>query len=229
MSKVVLSSTDGDIRAALRSRLAQRHASDQGAFVVEELPIARGGSRVDLAVINGRLEGYEIKSSKDTLDRLPRQAELYSASLERMTLVAASKHLAEAMDIIPKWWAVFSAERGARGAVRFRRVRSGKLNPSRCPSACVELLERNELVSLLSAHGLDKGFRTATWWDLAERVTSRLPPKAIFDGVRRQLKIRTVLEAQYSETAFGSTAAGGGIAAALTPFMDAVPAELCAD
>ncbi len=225
MSKVILPSTDGDIRAPLRSRLAQRHASDRDAFVVEELPIARGSSRVDLAVINGRVEGYEIKSSKDTLDRLPRQIDLYSAALERMTLVAAPKHLAEAMKIIPEWWAVFSAERGARGSVRFRRLRIGKPNPSRCPNACVELLERNELVSLLSSHGLDRGFRTATWWDLAERVMTLLPPKAIFDGVRRQLKIRTVLEARYSGTSFGNTAAGGGIVAALARPMDVAPAE----
>lgn len=215
MRKRPLESRDRQIRTALRAKLLRQHGADEDAFVVEELPVARGSARVDMAVINGRLEGFEIKSSLDTLDRLPRQVDLYGAALNRMTLVAAPKHLAEAMEMIPVWWTIVAAEVGPKGGITLRRVRAGRANPALCPRACASLLERDELVSLLSAHGLDRGYRTAAWADLADRVVAHLPVRAITDGVRRQLKIRTLLEARYERTVFGSTAAGGGLTAEL--------------
>lgn len=202
---------DHHIRQALRSKLVRQHAGDRDAFVVEELPIARGGARVDMAVINGKIEGFEIKSSKDTLERLPRQMALFGGAMDRMTLIAAPKHLEEAVKIVPEWWSVFSAAVGTRGSVVLRRVRAGRMNPNRCPRACVNLLERDEIVSLLSSHSLDRGFRTAGWSDLAERAIELLTPKAIAEGVRRQLKNRVILEARFSRTAFGALAAGGGL------------------
>lgn len=218
-------SRDRDIRTALRIRFATRHGADENAVVVEELPVAGGAARLDMAVINGRIEGIEIKSSRDTLDRLPRQAALYGPALDRAVLVLAPEHLDEAVGLIPDWWSVFSAEMGARGAVRLGRVRQGKVNPARCARAFLDLLERDEVVGLLAGHALDRGVRTAARGDLIERAIRLLPEGIIFGEVRRQLKIRAFLEAKYSGSAFGGTASGGGVAASTPAFMDATPAE----
>jgi len=82
--------TDAIIRAAVKRRLALRHADDTDAFVVEELPVGRGDARLDMAVINGRIEGIEFKSSVDTLERLSRQVRVYGEGVDRMGLVVAS-------------------------------------------------------------------------------------------------------------------------------------------
>lgn len=212
-------SNDSILRAAVKAQLARRHLDTQDAFVVEELPVSRGDARVDLAVINGRIEGVELKSSLDTLDRLPRQASVYSKAMDRMTLVAAPSHIAEAIDIVPDWWSVFEAAIGPRGGVRVRRIRQGKLNPNPSARGYIGLLERDELVSLLSGHGLDRGWRSAPWNALADRVEKCVSVTAVAEGVRRMLKIRILIEARISGTAFGASATGGGLSSGLLPAL----------
>lgn len=62
---------DYDIRVSLKETLANEHKGTD-TIIVDELPICWGDARIDLAVINGRINGYEIKSDRDTLDRLVR-------------------------------------------------------------------------------------------------------------------------------------------------------------
>lgn len=220
--------TDATIRAAMKARLTKRHAGDENAFVVEELPVGRGDGRLDMAVINGRIEGVEIKSALDTLDRLPRQVRLYGEGTDIMTLVVAPNHLDEALARVPDWWTVLEATAGARRGISLRRVHQGRRNPMRSAAGFLRLLERDEIVSLLAVHGLDKGFRTATWPVLAERAESLLPFQLIAEGVRRQLKIRVLIKARISRTAFGSLATGGGLSSSLLPdecFTNASPAD----
>ena len=67
--------------------------NDPQTLIVEELGIRQGAARVDVAVVNGSLHGYEIKSARDTLERLPKQSELYSSVFDTITLVTAENHL----------------------------------------------------------------------------------------------------------------------------------------
>src|SRR5690242_7332263 len=69
---------DIDIREALRAEIARRHNGESNTLVVEELGLCQGIARVDLAVVNGSVNGYEIKSAHDTLSRLPAQSDVYS-------------------------------------------------------------------------------------------------------------------------------------------------------
>ena len=57
-----------------------------------EWSIGVGATRVDVAAINGRIIGCEVKSARDNLDRLPSQARLYSAVLD--IAVASGRALA---------------------------------------------------------------------------------------------------------------------------------------
>lgn len=69
----MLPSTDIEIRSALhRKKLRQLHERAD-TLVIDELGLAHAKARVDVAVINGCLHGYEIKSAQDTLDRLAGQ------------------------------------------------------------------------------------------------------------------------------------------------------------
>ncbi len=77
---------DIDVRLAIRRHLESAHDGDQDTRIIEEMGIWAGSVRVDVAVINGEFHGIELKSARDTLDRLPRQATLYDEVFDRVTL-----------------------------------------------------------------------------------------------------------------------------------------------
>ena len=81
---------DEHIREALKTAL---RGQDNAAAIIEEMPLLRGRGRADLAFVNGRLCGFEIKSEADSLIRLGMQTENYEAVFEFNTIVAAQKHL----------------------------------------------------------------------------------------------------------------------------------------
>lgn len=205
MNRSELLSDDAMVRRAIRARLAVAHAGED-AVIVDELKVARGGSRMDVTVINGRIEGYEIKSDKDTLTRLSRQAEMFGRVADRMTLVVGDRLRDEAKLIVPDWWSILSASIGKDGQPSLEVVRRGRLNKSQDKKALVETLERDEVLSLLYAHRLDKGFRSADYATLVARATQSLSHVDIGAGAKRMLKSRARHGAVYQQSAFGRTA-----------------------
>jgi len=61
---------DAGIRRNLHCKKLRRHHVDPDTLVVDELGLKHGKCRADIAVINGHLMGYEIKSDDDSLRRL---------------------------------------------------------------------------------------------------------------------------------------------------------------
>ena len=106
-----------------------------------------------MAVINGCIHGYEIKSAKDTLDRLAAQIEIYRQTLQKLTIVAASKHVAGVIDRAPDWCGLVAVERGPRGGISFHMVRKATANPDIDPFMMAHLLWRNEVIELLRRAG----------------------------------------------------------------------------
>jgi hypothetical protein len=111
--------------------------------------LRHGTCRVDIAVVNGFLHGYEIKSDADTLERLPGQVSVYGAVLDRATLVVGEKHAAKARTYLPSWWGVKVAISGPRGGIAFDSVQAVGNNPTVQPVAVAELLWRPEAVEIL--------------------------------------------------------------------------------
>src|ERR1700761_4783729 len=106
---------DTEIRAALHEKKLSAHRNVPDTLVIDELGLSHAKVRIDVAVINGCIHGYEIKSSLDTLDRLPAQLRLYSQCLEKLTLVCAPKHLDHVTISAPTWCGVVEAKKGKRG------------------------------------------------------------------------------------------------------------------
>lgn len=200
MDRQPLLSDDNMVRRAVRSRLAVAHAGED-AVIVDELKVARGSSRIDVAVVNGRIEGYEIKSDKDTLTRLSRQVELFGRVADRMTLVVGDRHLDEAKLMVPDWWSILSVSIRSGSEPSLRKVRQGRLNKGQDTRALVETLEREEVLSLLYAHELDKGFRSADYATLVDRAATSLSRVQVGEGARRMLRIRARHEAVYRQSA----------------------------
>lgn len=146
------------LREALRRRL-HAEVAEPGSIVIEELGLRHGLARVDLAVVNGCLHGFEIKSGRDRLTRLPTQARIFSEVLDRVTLVVAERHIEGALRIVPRWWGLLSAS-CRNGEVAFRELRRDRTNPAPDQLALAKLLWRDEALKFLNALEHGKGVAT---------------------------------------------------------------------
>ncbi|MCZ7642733.1 MAG: sce7726 family protein [Pseudorhodoplanes sp.] len=144
---------DGDIRSALHAKRLRHMKAHPDTLVIDELGLAHAKSRVDVAVINGCIHGYEIKSSRDTLDRLSIQIDIYRQTLQKVTIVAAPRHVAGVLSHTPEWCGVIEAHQGPRGGIRFNAVRAARTNPDIDPVMMAHLLWRDEVIELLGRAG----------------------------------------------------------------------------
>ncbi|WP_375090929.1 sce7726 family protein [Peribacillus sp. RS7] len=180
---------DIDIREALISELLSRYFDDQDTKIVNEMGVLHGQSRVDVAVINGILHGYEIKSESDTLIRLPSQIQDYSQVFDRMTIVVQRNYLDQVRSIIPKWWGIILVTRYA-GDIKLREVRKGRINNSVNPYSLSHLLWRNEALEILKEKGLQKGYLSKPRHDLYKKICSSITLEEIKIIVNQRLKLR---------------------------------------
>ncbi|RUX03789.1 MAG: hypothetical protein EOS71_27185 [Mesorhizobium sp.] len=157
--------------------------------VVEEMGVWSGTVRIDIAVINGELCGYELKSDSDTLNRLPYQVEMYGKVFDRMTLVVGSKHHKKASALIPTWWGCVVAEM-RDGEVTLKSKRQGRRNPKPDPFVVAQLLWKDEALAILERHNLAKGWRAKPAVEISQRLISTLSFQQLSDEVRAALKAR---------------------------------------
>ncbi|MBN4098611.1 sce7726 family protein [Methylobacterium sp. OT2] len=181
---------DRDVRAAVLNWLGDVHAGDADTRVVQEMGIWAGSVRVDIAVINGELCGFELKSERDTLERLPAQAELYNQVFDRVTLVIAERHATKAAGIIPDWWGVSLACGSAAKGVSLDHERQPARNPVSQPIQIARLLWRAEALVVLDRHALSRGYRSRPVGILVQRLAAELPVDVLRDEVRAALKAR---------------------------------------
>lgn len=179
---------DADIRAALLSRLRAEHSTDD-SLVIEELGLWQGRARVDIAVINGSLSGFEIKSDRDTLTRLASQQAMYEQCFDAMTIVVGSKHLSSARNVLPRWWGIVEAVACADG-VEFRPRRKARTNTRVCAEAVVRLVWKNEASEILRANGVMIDAESHTRHELWNLLLQKLSRRAIRDAVREKIKAR---------------------------------------
>lgn len=181
--------SDADIRGVLLERLREQHSKETGVAFLEELGLCRGQVRVDVAIVNGSIHGYEIKSDRDSLRRLAGQAAVYGMVLDRATLVVGTKHVAAAVAAVPTWWEVQVV--AAHGSdLRVRRLRRGRQNPARSARALVELLWLEDAQVLLAARGGLRGYRGRPRREIWDRICALYALDEIANAVRDQLKAR---------------------------------------
>lgn len=157
--------------------------------LIEELGLCRGQVRMDIAVVNGSLHGYEIKSNRDTLRRLRTQVDLYSKVLDEATLVVGDRLLAAALDVLPAWWGVLLVHQTAHGCL-FTTVREAGQNPCRDPRALVELLWFERALALLERCDAARGVRGKPRRVVWDRICEVVGTDEIAAAVREGLKAR---------------------------------------
>jgi hypothetical protein len=196
------------IRMSLLSLLRDRHGADPATLIRQELGLCAGSRRVDVAVINGELAGFEIKSDQDTLDRLAGQAAIYGQVLDRVTLITTDRYLERAAALVPDWWGLMRAchvgvcavpverdgvaeqEAGTARAVVFTQVRPATGNTGQDPFAVAQLLWRDEALMILRARGLHHGLQRKRRWIIWRYLAEAVPLADLQHLVRDQLRAR---------------------------------------
>ena len=140
------------IRDALLATLHKQYPAGE-ALTINELGIQQGTVRADVAVVNGILQGFEIKSDADNLLRLPNQIAAYDCVFDKSTLVVGEKYQQEAALRLPAWWGVIVATPHKSG-IRLRKIQAAKRNPRRDAFSIAQLLWKNETIDLLKSHGV---------------------------------------------------------------------------
>jgi hypothetical protein len=181
---------DRDVRQALHRKVLREHHGDANTLVLDELGLRHGACRVDIAVVNGYLHGYEIKSDSDTLDRLPAQVTVYNLVLDRATLVVGERHLQKAQPLLPDWWGIKVVVAGPRGGISFETAQPFQMNPNIDSLAVAELLWRPEVVEILRQLGAPQSLLKKPRGVLYRHLAETVPLKELRSVIRQQLKAR---------------------------------------
>jgi hypothetical protein len=181
-------SNDAQIRELLLPFVRSEYTAPD-TIILEEFALYGGINRADIAALNGVSHGYEIKSDRDTLIRLPQQVQAYNAVFERATLVSSDRHLSSAKKVIPKWWGIVRVTRPDFN-FHLERIKESNPNPSPDGEAIASLLWRPEALYLLSNLGLDAGVRSKPMQDLIQRLAWALDPTELSGYVRQMIRAR---------------------------------------
>jgi hypothetical protein len=176
---------DACIRAPLIDWLRALHPSDGSTELLQEFKMPRPSARIDLALVNGELAGFEIKSDVDTLRRLTVQVPAFSRFFDRVSVVTTHKHLAAARKTVPTWWGIIVY----RDDSGFRVARTPKLNRHIDVRSLLYALSKREIVELARRANVSITTNVSKAV-MIERTVNSISEREIRDISRAVLRLR---------------------------------------
>ena len=183
--------TDIEIRTAFHKKHLKKVHLCPDTIVIDELGIEHGKQRIDIAVLNGELHGYEIKSSKDNLSRLKDQLASYIKYFEKLTIVTAEIHLNKVLEMAPTWVEIIIASKGERGAIHFKKIRGASVNHNVKVNSLLHLLWKKEALELLSHVGVKEPYHKKSRVSIYERISREISFKEALEWTKRSFNNRT--------------------------------------
>lgn len=180
-----------DLKVAVIDHLYARSMLND-AVLINEMVVANWSRRADLAVANGRLWAFEIKSDLDTLVRLKGQVETYQQRFDKVVVVTTERYASRAAAMLPDSVGLWIVEPINESGGKVRVVRPGRVVEVRERAALLGFLLKTELVSLLRAEA--KSASIELHRRELEKRASELPVSTIRRFVISSLKAR------YAET-----------------------------
>jgi hypothetical protein len=142
---------DAEIRNALVQHLNSR--SPRPTRILQELHVHNGNAIADVVAFYKQMHCYEIKGETDSIQRIIKQAEVYSHSFPKLTLVLTTKHVRWALRNLPEYWGIMVAiELGDRVAFKYERKASN--NPDFVTDKALMMLWRQELLDVSEKMGV---------------------------------------------------------------------------
>lgn len=178
--------SERDIKLAVISHLEKKSALQDGV-VINELPVANWSRRADLAVANGKLQAFEIKSDFDSLRRLDGQISLFATRFDKVVLVTTSRFLSSALERLPSYVEIWEAARRGK-EVSLRVVRRGQVREIKNRRILASYLQKTEIASFIRSNGGEVPATASR--DQLEDILDSLPVSKLRLFVLRRLKQR---------------------------------------
>lgn len=178
---------DNDIRITLIDEL-NRINSQHDYRIIEELAVCDGEARVDVAVANGKLCGYEIKSDADTLERLALQQKCYDKTFDMVFIVVGEKFRDRIEEYVPNYWGIYIVSE-FDGRCKIKKKRTAKVNKNIEATSLLELLWKEEVATLLRKAGI-KGISGKNRRLLRQMAIDNFTLRQIRDYTRETIKSR---------------------------------------
>jgi hypothetical protein len=178
---VAIEMTETEIRNALIDRLSASTSGAKAAFI-SEMFVDKFSRRADLVMANGKLSVFEIKSERDTLERLEGQISSYQNFFEEVTVVCATRHQLNVEALVPKNIGVWLIDSDGKLSV----LRKAKAEQLPSIENWLSFLPVDELTKFLR----DKGIRTTGNRSSLVEAASLLPIRNVRAYVLAFLKRR---------------------------------------
>lgn len=180
---------DRIIRQAFHKTILKPAHDDLNTFVVDELGLKNGQIRADIAVLNGKLIGYEIKTENDSLLRLPAQVEAYNEVFEQAYLIVSKNHLQKAIETIPNWWGIYTITSLGENEFSFSYYRKAKSNKQLNSFSLAQLLWKDEALEVANVflrHNIKTKTSKHEVYDVISGTCSRKKLSKIVIGYLKQ-------------------------------------------
>ena len=138
---------EADIKNIIINHMVDNGILEENDTLINEFTIADYARRVDLALIkSNKLYAYEVKSASDTLVRLEGQIKTYLEYFDKVTVIAASKHIEKILDLAPLQVAVWELN-----DEKVKIVRRGKTNFIGDKLKFLDLMTVSDLIKIVRA------------------------------------------------------------------------------
>ena len=183
---------DIDIRNGLKNTLLKKYVDDSESFLIDEFNVSLGVVRADIALFNGVMHAYEIKSECDTLKRLDNQIYEYNKFFEYVTVVSCEKFMNRVLESVPENCGLILAKNGKDG-VKFKQVRKAKKNKGIDKICLAKALWKDEMIEILENKQYNRGFKSKSKPLLYEILAQEFSANQLVQIVKNKIKKRAKL------------------------------------
>lgn len=182
--------TEGEVREILISRLSST-SEYVGATFIFEMFLDNFSRRADLIVVGDKLSVFEIKSDRDTLDRLEGQVNSYVRFFEQVTIVCAKKHLSGVLNVVPETVSIWSVNENGKITI----VQRSKTQFLRSQVNWLSFLPVDELRTLLRKQGSNTVGNRSDLLNLAKHIPLDIVREYVLSYLkRRNIRIQSLVK-----------------------------------
>jgi hypothetical protein len=180
---------DFEIRKSLHQDFLSDYNHLSESLIVDELKVCNGNAIMDVAVIDGSLIGFEIKSAYDNLSRLTNQMSFYNKVFDFITVVTCKNHLKGVINTVPKKWGIWVVEKEGNELKKFE-TRIATVNEDTDAFSTAQFLWKTEIIDLIVKRSLDKKICNKRKWIQWQYLADSLELQDLKNEVRFYLKSR---------------------------------------
>lgn len=183
-------SREQDIKVALIDWLYNKGLLDD-ATIINEMVVANWSRRADLAVANGHLQAFEIKSDFDTLKRLDGQLEIFTSRFEKVTVVCSKKFTYEVSKKVKSEVGIIEFQK-KDGCIKFKVIQRGRISSISNKKVLIGFLLKKEVFELLKCNNIKFSA------DFSKKVIEEIALNISYSKIRDF--VISCIKARYKET-----------------------------